>query len=35
VEGYTAEERLAFLAFPDGSESDGGEWHILIPMPCS
>jgi hypothetical protein len=32
VEGYIAEERLAFLAFPDGSGSDG-EWHILIPMP--
>jgi hypothetical protein len=32
VESYTAEERLAFLAFPDGGEPDG-EWHILIPMP--
>jgi hypothetical protein len=35
VEGFTAEERLAFLAFPDGSATDGGEWQILIPIPGS
>jgi hypothetical protein len=30
VEGYAAEERLAFLAFPDGVDS--GEWNILVPL---
>jgi hypothetical protein len=30
VDGFPAEERLAFLAFPDGV--DAGEWHILIPL---